>query len=473
MLWSGSSQARSDNVIYLNGLPFVQQVVEDYVFPDPEMKPLQMMWFDYFNAQGEFYTHSEKTRLSSDVQVEESWSRGSLHPAKMVCTELANGIFNEGTNFTAEMNNEVFQEWVHNVDLQTKCNRASEWACALGTSALLLKFGEVLENGTIANASPDNVGLIRVDARNIYPIANTEDEVFQIAFVFPITYKAEDIFQVSVYSKDGEEWEIRNHWFRLMEDERGTQKIIEVATDMANYVRVPGIPFALLKPAVANTYSVGSCLGVSVFDGAIPAIELVDLGFENFLNDLEKGQKMIFLDEGMVKGKRGSVKLPFRLRSVFVDVDRGIGEGSKHIDEYNPSLRAAENKEIMSTALATLGLRVGFGPEHWQFDRTGRGIQTATAAMMDRQDLVLTFKRHENSFRKPLEQMLETVMSVLGTETSVSIQYDDSILQDTDRQREIDRQEVAAGLMPRWAYIQKWNALDEDEARRWADDSIE
>ena len=459
-------------MIYFNGLPFVQQVIPNYVYPDPEMLPLQQMWFGYFNASGEFYTHQKEAKLAGE-QVTEAWTRGSLHPAKMVCTELANGIFNEGTDYTAEDGNELFQEWVHNVDLQAKCNRAAEWACALGTSALVLKFDEVAEDGTIVNVGPGSVSLLRMDARNIFPIACTEDEVYQIAFVYPITYMDNVIFQVSVCKDEGDFWSIENHWFSFDENDKGHQKIMELATDMASYVKVPGIPFALLKPAVANTYSVGTCLGVSVFDGAIPAIELVDLGFENFLNDIEKGQKMIFLDEGMVKGKRGKITLPFRLKSVFVDVDRGIGEGSKHIDEYNPSLRAAENKEIMSTALATLGLRVGFGPEHWQFDRTGRGIQTATAAMMDRQDIVLTYKRHENAFRKPLEQMLETVMALFGYDTAVTIRYDDSILMDTDRQREIDRQEVAAGLMPRWAYIEKWNALDEDEARRWAGESLE
>lgn len=457
---------------YLDGLPFVQQVIEGYTFPDPEMKPKQLLWFDYFNAMGDFYDHNEQVKPDSETLVSETWTRGSLHPAKMVCTELANGIFNEGTDFTADTGNERLQEWVRGIDLQTKCNRAAEWACALGTSALFMRFDDVTEDGT-PQARPDNMTLIRVDARNIYPVANTEDVVTKIAFVFPIQYMEQEIIQVSVCSDEGDNWAIENHWFSFGTNDKGKDWIQETQTEMAPYIKVPGIPFALLKPAIANTYSVGSCLGVSVFDGAIPAIELVDLGFTNFLNDIEKGQKMVFLDEGMVKGKRGNITLPFRFRSVFVDVDRGIGEGSKHIDEYNPSLRAAENKEIMSTALATLGMRVGFGPEHWQFDRTGRGIQTATAAMMDRQDMVLTFKRHENAFRKPLQDLLRTAMALFGYQANITIRYDDSILQDTDRQREIDRQEVAAGLMPRWAYIQKWNALDEAEARRWADESME
>ena len=454
-------------MIYLDGQPFVEQVVEGYTYPDPEMKPKIVQWFGYFNACGDFYQHKEEVSLGDDY-VSEDWTRGSLHPAKMICTELANGIFNEGTTFTAEDGNERLQEWVESIDLQTKCNRASEWACALGTSALFLKFDKVADDGNIQADS--TIDTVRVDARSIYPIANTEEEIYKIAFVYPITYMDTDIIQVSVCSQEEDGWGIENHWFTIGDNDHD---INEIPTGMAPYVHTPGIPFALLKPAVPNTYSVGTCLGVSVYDSAIPAIELVDLGFQNFLNDLEKGQKMVFLDEGMLKGKRGHTRLPFRLKSVFVDVDRGIGEGSKHIDEYNPSLRAAENKDILSTALATLGLRVGFGPEHWQFDRTGRGIQTATAAMMDRQDLILTFQRHENAFRKPLQDLLATVMAIWGHDTQVRVKCDDSILQDTDRQREIDRQEVAAGLMPRWAYIAKWNALDEDEAKRWADESIE
>lgn len=41
-----------------------------------------------------------------------------------------------------------------------------------------------------------------------------------------------------------------------------------------------------------------------------------------------------------------------------------------------------------------------------------------------------------------------------------------SILTDTEKQRNIDLQEVNAGLMPEWKYKVKWQGMSEEEAKR-------
>ena len=41
-----------------------------------------------------------------------------------------------------------------------------------------------------------------------------------------------------------------------------------------------------------------------------------------------------------------------------------------------------------------------------------------------------------------------------------------SILIDTEKQRNIDLQEVNAGLMPEWKYKVKWQGMSEEEAKR-------
>ena len=41
-----------------------------------------------------------------------------------------------------------------------------------------------------------------------------------------------------------------------------------------------------------------------------------------------------------------------------------------------------------------------------------------------------------------------------------------SILTDTEKQRNIDLQEVNAGLMPEWKYKGKWQGMSEEEAKR-------
>lgn len=465
-----------------DGLPYVMQAVPDYVDQQGMLRAKQAEWLGLYTAQDAFYAHTGTAHgngaANDSKTVTESWSRGSLHPFRMICTELANGIFNEGTQFAAsgEAANDWLQGWVQATDYQTVCNRSTEWAMALGSSAQLLSFAEVAPDGVPVTGT--GVQVVRIDARNVYPISYMDDDVLEVAFAMLTTYAGAWVVQVSVCHREPDGWEIDNYWYRyggaaLSKSDWKDIKAIEV-DDMAAHVKLGQYPpFAIVRPALTNIYAANSPLGVSAFDDAIPAGKLVDLAFANFLNDIELGQKMVFLDEGMLQGERGNLTVPFDVKKrLFVNIDRGIGEGSKHIDEYNPSLRSEENLRALSTALSSLGLRAGFGAEHWKLDRVTGSIQTATATMMARQDMVLTFKRHENSMRRPLQEMLACMLEAVGYPAErVSVRFDDSILQDTDRQREIDRAEVAAGLMPKWVYVMKWNSVTEDEAKAWVAES--
>lgn len=462
-----------------DGLPYILKAIPDYEDCQGMIRAKQAEWLGLYMANSTFYQHKENTQVADgeDGTVVESWARQSLHPFKMVCTELANGIFNEGTEYKTanEAANEYLQGWVTSKDYQTICNKSCEWSMALGTSAQVLSFSKVSPDGVPA---PDtDIDIIRYDAQEIYPITYQDDDISECGFALLTTYAGDWVVQVSIIRKDDDSWTIENHWYNygganLSKDKWSEIKEIE-SDDLASFVRVEKCPFAILKPAIANIYAANSPLGVSAFDDAIPAGQLVDLAFCNFMNDIELGQKMVFLDESMLQGKRGSLTVPFDVKKrLFVNIDRGIGDSSKQIDEYNPSLRANENLTALSTALSALGLRAGFGADHWKIDKqTGAIRQTATAVMMDSQAMVLTFKRHENSFRRPLQDLLSCLLSVKGFDEQVTIDYDDSILQDTDRSREIDRQEVAAGLMPKWVYIQKWNALSEEEAKAWVNET--
>ena len=463
---------------HFDGLPYVLQAVDGYEDRQGNLRAKQQEWLGLYMADSTFYRHEGTVRANGAGEdskaVTESWARGSLHPFKMVCTELANGIFNEGTVFSCDGDaaNDFLQGWVEATDYQTACNRTTEWAMALGACAQLLSFSKVAADG---RPTPDTeVSVIRYDATQVFPISYADDDVSECAFAQLTTYAGDWVVQVSVCRLLPDGWEIDNSWYAYGGEDLPRDKWSEIRRiepdDMAATVRLgQNPPFAILRPAITNAYAANSPLGVSAFDDAIPAGQLVDLAFCNFMNDIELGQKMVFMDEGMLHGDRGSLTVPFDVKKrLFVQVDKGLGEASKSIDEYNPSMRTEENLRALSTALSALGLRAGFGAEHWKLDRITGSIQTATATMMARQDMVLTFKRHENNVRKPIQQLLACMLEAKGYEPrGVRVVFDDSILQDTDREREIDRQEVAAGLMPKWVYAAKWNGLTEDEARRW------
>ena len=460
--------------------------VPGYVDMQGTLRAKQAEWFGVYAAQGDNYESDRQVRVG-DTQAREQWRLRSIHPAQMVCAELSGLIFNEGTRFSVSQSagsdipqaaldeaNDRLQQWVIEEDYQTICNKAAEWSCALGTAAQVLQFGKVLSNGEVATDS--DVSVLRYDARYIFPIAFTEDTVSDVAFTSLISLKDGWAVQVTRITRERDGWTIRNHWFDYSSSKTDIRELRDL--DLADYARevhVPGDepPFAIMRPAGTNIYAANSCMGVSVFDGAVPACLLADRAFQNFLNDIELGQKMVFLDEDMIQGDRANRTLPFDIgKRLFVKVFRGIGGASSHIEEYNPSLRADENSKALSTALSVLGLRTGFGSQYWQFDKTARQIITATGEIMDQQALIRTITRHENSYCRPIQDMLSAMLHALGYMGAyVRLQYDDSVIIDSEHQKEQDRLDVAAGLMPAWRYVKEWRGVDDNEAREWIEES--
>ena len=51
-------------------------------------------------------------------------------------------------------------------------------------------------------------------------------------------------------------------------------------------------------------------------------------------------------------------------------------------------------------------------------------------------------------------------------EGNVRVLFDDSIIQDTEAEKERDMKEVAAGLMQAWEYRVRWYGESEETARR-------
>ena len=466
-------------MLELDGLPYVMKCVPEYIDLQGTLRAKINEWYMYYLATGDFYEHNEAKRVG-DAQLVEEWKRGSLHPAQMVCSEMSGLIFNEGTRFATngegagvDAANEWLQSWVIETDYQTACNKSAETACALGTSAQLLAFSDVADSGAIDPSG--RVSIMRYDARNIFPVAFIEDTVTDVAFTSLASYKNGWAVQVSRVTKEDEGWRIRNRWFTYGGGDIDDIEELNLP-EYAPEVYVPGAepPFAILKPAGTNPYAVNSCMGVSVFDGAIPSIRLTDAAFQNFLNDIELGQKMVFLDEDMIKGDRDNRTLPFDIgKRLFVKVFRGIGGGASHIEEYNPDLRADQNAKVLSTALAVLGMRTGFGAQYWQFDKASHSIITATGEIMEQQALVRTITRHENSFTRPIQDMVTAMLHALGFEgASVRLQFDDSVIIDSEAKRNADRQDVAAGLMPAWRYIKEWRGVDDDEAKQWVAETM-
>ena len=143
------------------------------------------------------------------------------------------------------------------------------------------------------------------------------------------------------------------------------------------------------------------------------------------------------------------------------------------IYEYNPSLRAEENRQNLATALQMLGKAVGFGMKAYALDSQG-GITTAKQVASDNAEMMRTVRRHEKSVEVAVKTIVTAAAGIyreLSTEGlpdvagAVEVALGDSIMQDEDTLRERDRADVAAGLLEPWKYMVRWQGYSEDEAK--------
>ncbi len=122
----------------------------------------------------------------------------------------------------------------------------------------------------------------------------------------------------------------------------------------------------------------------------------------------------------------------------------------------------------MQDALNKLGSNCGFGENHYQYDRTG--VTTATQIVSENSTLFRTIKKHETILEQVLKDLCRIILRLgnsalrlgLNEDVEISIDFDDSIIEDKQSDFTRDMQLLDAGIMNDWEFRMKW--MNEDEA---------
>jgi A118 family predicted phage portal protein len=189
---------------------------------------------------------------------------------------------------------------------------------------------------------------------------------------------------------------------------------------------------------------------------------------------------MLFLDERLLeKDAHGNVVVP-RAKDQQLFRKSEVDTGQSMIEDYNPDLRVTDNRMALTTALEVLGQRTGLGNGYFSIEGTS-GVQTATEVVAEQSDLFRNVRKHENSIEPALRTLVLGILSLARTVKGVTlpedpgeirVNFDDSVIEDTDAQRKRDLADVAAGLMMPWEYRVKWYGEDEKTAQSMIDSGV-
>ena len=138
------------------------------------------------------------------------------------------------------------------------------------------------------------------------------------------------------------------------------------------------------------------------------------------------------------------------------------------VDAISPQLRTNELNIGLQDQLNLLSSKCGFGETYYRFD--GSSVATATQVISENSAMFRTIKKHEIILEQALKELCRIILRLgntamgagLNEDVEISIDFDDSIIEDKQTDFTRDLQLLNANIMNDWEFRAKW--MNEDEA---------
>lgn len=225
-------------------------------------------------------------------------------------------------------------------------------------------------------------------------------------------------------------------------------------------------PFVIDRLNIANSDE-NNPLGVAVFAYAIDQLKSVDITYDSYVNEFVLGKKRIVVQPEATKSIDGRPVFDKR-ETVYYVLPEDRGGNGNILQQVDMSLRTAEFNTGMQDMLNILSSKCGFGENHYKFDQGS--IATATQVISENSTMFRTIKKHEILLEQAITELCRTLLRMgnrymeagLNEEVQISVDFDDSIIEDKQTDFLRDMQLLSAGIMNDWEFRMKW--MNEDEA---------
>lgn len=385
--------------------------------------------------------------------------RYTLGMGKKVAEDWANLLMNEKVSITLEGKREqdFFDSICKSNNFDVKVNEMQEIKSGLGTVSYVVRVsGAEAREDTGAVQGGGEIKLDYVTAENIYPISWENGIIQDCAFTSSVTREDKKYTYLQIHHKgeDGN-YIIENSIYENRNDE-----LTEVSINsVAGFDRVAPVVhtgskkrlFVIDRLNIANNVDNTLPMGIPAFANAIDQLKGVDIAYDSYVNEFVLGKKRVMVRPGATKDLDGNpVFDPNELTYYVLPEDTSDGNIVQPIDM---TLRASEHNAGIHDMLNALSSRCGFGENHYRFDKGS--VATATQVISENSTLFRTIKKHEIILHDVLEELARIILRLgnsvmkmgLDEDVEISIDFDDSIIE--DKQTEFNRtlQILSAGLM--------------------------
>lgn len=417
-----------------------------------------------------------------------SCTRYSLGMAKKVCEDMADLLLNERVGMTIGdgASDRFVKQVLEDNSFGELGNEYQEWKSALGTAAYVVYVKDAVmgEDGSMSGGS---VGINYVDASNIYPTSWQNRTVTECVFTFHKTHERKRYVHIQRHKLEGmpgggRQYVVENS---VVEDTTGAGREltpeewdgipafnglaerVETGSDMPQFI--------IDRLNIVNNADedITNPMGVSLFANSVDTVRKIDLEYDSYANEFSLGRKRIFVAPELLTTQNGDAVFDPE-DTVFYELPEDYfrhSDSKEAMHEVNMELRIEEHSRAINDDLNWLSLKCGFGTNRYRFENGN--VKTATEVISENSDLYRSLTKHELVLERVLVQLIRAIIRAgiavgvkgLDADADITIQFDDSIIQDRDAQRQNDRQDVAMGAMALAEYRAKYYEETKEQAQ--------
>lgn len=405
-----------------------------------------------------------------------SCHRYGLGMGKKVCEDWASLLLNEKVHVTLE--GEAEQEFVddifHRNNFEVKGNEMQELKAAFGTAAYVTRVTGVAVGEDGQAGTGEAIKIDYVTADKIYPLAWENGIISECAFATELSENDDKYIYLQIHSKNGQgNYDITNKIFRNTNGE-----LAEVSlSELDQFAKVSPVVhtnsnkklFIIDRMNIANSIDPSLPMGISIFANAIDQLKGCDIAYDGYVNEFNLGKKRIMVKPEATKDFDGNPFFdPDDLAFYMLPEDSQSGNV---VQEINMSLRSAEFNSGIQDMLNALSAKCGFGENHYRFDNGS--VSTATQIISQNSSLFRNVKKHEIILEDVLIDLCRTILHLgntylgqhLNEDVEISVDFDDSIIEDKATDFARDMQMLNMGIMQRYEFRMRWMNEDEETAK--------
>ena len=401
--------------------------------------------------------------------------------AKRCCSDDANLC--EVISVTPEKES-TSQEFIDSIiksnRFDTMYRKQLEKTAAIGTvgAYVYLRNADLMEDakGVISLRGGD-IRINYCDGDCIIPLTVENDEVIECGFSATNTVRGVQKTTLVIFTINNGQYSAETVVFNEHGEKIDNECSIVILGDVK--------PFSIMRVAEVNNLDDMEGYGLPKIWNTIPYFKALDLAYNLLYGDLDKGDKLIFINELLACIQRDPVTneayLTPQQKKLFILLGEKLPDEKNLVQEYNPELRVQALTEIFELVLSLISMQFGYGTKKYSFEN-GQ-IKTATEYIGEKQDEMQELNKQRKQATEYISGLIKAAIWFSNTfqgtsynlDENLVIEFDDSYVE--DKVAKLERLRTDALSFPEIKELTVWYLKDayqlsEEEAKEMVEKAL-